>query len=305
METYPFVSVIIPVFNDAARLKLCLAALDKQTYPHGQYEVVVVDNGSNHNQNVPGVVDAFHQANLVEELTPGSYAARNRGIAASKGAVIAFTDADCIPAPDWLEKGVHHLIANPACGMVAGRIEIFFDDHHSPTSFEIYQRVTAFPQEAHLKQFHGGATANVLTYRHVLQKVGNFDSRLKSFGDFEWGKRVFNAGYQQIYADDACVKHPARSSWPQLRKRTMRASGGAYDYFMGQQKTWLQRHKMFARLLFDDLVPPINFTISTFRNSEVQGIWRKFEVSLILLLVRYVSAWEKVRLRFGAVSRRE
>ncbi len=44
--SYPFVSIIIPVFNDAKRLQTCLAALESQTYPSSCYEIVVVDNGS-------------------------------------------------------------------------------------------------------------------------------------------------------------------------------------------------------------------------------------------------------------------
>lgn len=305
MGEYPFISVIIPVFNDAIRLRLCLAALESQTYPQSRYEVIVVDNGSDQDQDVQGVVGLFQQAQLAEEHSPGSYAARNKGISVAKGTVIAFTDADCIPVNNWLEKGVHHLTTTPNCGMVVGRIEIFFEDVNRPTSIELYQSVTAFPQEQHLKQFHGGATANVMTYRRVIEQVGGFDSRLKSFGDFEWGQRVFFVGYQQLYADDVCVKHPARGSWPQLKKRTLRASGGVYDYFMNKQTSWAQKNKMFARLIFDDLVPPINFAISTFRNPEVPGICQKLQISLTLLLVRYISAWEKMRLRFGGVSQRE
>lgn len=49
---YPFVSVIIPVFNDQEPLKLCLAALAKQTYPRSQYEVIVDDNGSNNRKQI-------------------------------------------------------------------------------------------------------------------------------------------------------------------------------------------------------------------------------------------------------------
>lgn len=305
MENHPFVSVVIPVYNDADRLKLCLSALEAQTYPQHQYEVVVVDNGSDNAEDIREIVSLFPRAHMAEERSPGSYAARNKGIALSRGKIIAFTDADCIPVQDWLEKGVHHLAINPSCGMVVGRIEVFFEDLDHPTSVELYQSVTAFPQEQHLKEFHGGATANVLTYRDVIQQVGPFNDRLKSFGDFEWGKRVYHAGYQQVYAADACVKHPARSSWPELKKRTLRASGGVYDYFMGQQKTWLQRNKTFARLVFDDLVPPINFAISTFKNPEVKGIRQKLEVSLTLFGVRYISALEKLRLRFGGTSKRE
>ena len=78
-----FVSVIIPVYNDAERLKKCLLALEKQTYPQAQYEVIVVDNASE--ENIKDVVSQFPQARLTFENSPGSYAARNQGISIAKG----------------------------------------------------------------------------------------------------------------------------------------------------------------------------------------------------------------------------
>lgn len=302
---YPFVSIIIPVFNDAARLRLCLATLEKQTYPQRNYEVIVIDNGSDKDQDIAPVVAEFGQAKIAQELTPGSYVARNKGIAIAQGEIIAFTDSDCIPASDWLEKGVKHLMTIPNCGMVVGRIEVFFENPNQPTSIELYQSLTAFNQEKRLNKFHGGATANVFTRRDVIERVGVFDSSLKSFGDFEWGKRVFIAGYKQIYASDTLVKHPARSSWKQLKKRTMRISGGIYDYFMNQQDSFIHRNKMFVRLILDDCKLPIKLIMKTFTDLKVQNLRQKIDVSLTVFLVRYISVREKIRLRFGGISQRE
>jgi glycosyltransferase involved in cell wall biosynthesis len=83
----PFVSVIIPVFNDAEHLRLCLRALAQQTYPSSCYEVIVVDNGSDDLEAIQAVVAGFGQAIAVLEPTPGSYAARNRGIALAQGEI--------------------------------------------------------------------------------------------------------------------------------------------------------------------------------------------------------------------------
>ncbi|HAA30818.1 MAG TPA: glycosyl transferase family 2, partial [Cyanobacteria bacterium UBA8553] len=78
-QSHPFVSVIVPVFNDAKRLKICLDALEHQTYPKHLYEVIVVDNGSDKNEDIEGVVAQFGQAIASYESIPGSYAARNKG----------------------------------------------------------------------------------------------------------------------------------------------------------------------------------------------------------------------------------
>ncbi|MBD0337554.1 MAG: glycosyltransferase, partial [Cyanobacteria bacterium Co-bin13] len=238
------------------------------------------------------------------EATPGSYSARNRGLALASGRVIAFTDADCVPAPDWLERGVARLQATPNCGQVVGKVNLFFANPQRPTAVELYESLTAFPQERLLREFHGGATANVFTWRSVLDRVGPFNPQLKSNGDIEWGGRVFQAGYEQVYAAEVQVEHPARQSFRELHKRTVRLAGGVYDRLVRSEHAFGQRQKMFARLLLDDLTPPINFVINTFRNPDLKRWQYKAKASLVIFYVRYVSAWEKTRLKLGGISDR-
>lgn len=300
----PFVSVIIPVFNDAARLKICLKALENQTYPKSLYEVIVVDNASDEDENIKGVVAQFGQAFATYESSPGSYAARNKGISLAKGDVIAFTDADCIPSQNWIEKGVSNLLQIPNCGLVAGKIEIFFKDPSHITPVELYESITAFPQKDLLEKQRGGATANVFTFKHVIEQVGVFNPNLKSNGDMEWGQRVYSSGYQQIYADDTCVAHPARSSFKELYRRTIRLVGGVYDLQEKQEYSFLKQNTIFIENLIKNLVPPLMFVFNTLFDSRIKGVEEKFKVSYVMFFVRYVSAWEMIRLKLGGVSAR-
>ncbi len=303
-QSHPFVSVIVPVFNDAKRLKICLDALEHQTYPKHLYEVIVVDNGSDKNEDIEGVVAQFGQAIASYESIPGSYAARNKGISLAKGEVIAFTDADCIPALDWIENGVRNLLQVPNCGLVAGKIEIFFKDSSHITPVELYESITAFPQKKLLEQQRGGATANVFTFKKVIEKVGLFNPNLKSNGDLEWGRRVYSSGYQQIYADDTCVAHPARYSLKELYRRTIRLVGGLYDLQMKPEPSFFKRNKIFLETLVKNSVPPLMFVFNVFFNSSLKGIGQKVKVSGVMFFVRYVSAWEIIRLKLGGVSAR-
>ncbi len=298
-----FVSVIIPVFNDAERLPLCLGAIEQQTYGSGNYEIIVIDNGSDPGQKISAVVAGFAAAAYVYEPKPGSYAARNAGLAIARGSILAFTDADCIPEADWLEKGVSHLLSIPNCGLVAGRIRLFFKGEQA-SPVELYESVTAFPQQRLLQEQHGAATGNVFTFKSVMDKVGWFNDQLKSNGDIEWGERVYQAGFAQHYAADVCVAHPARYSFKELRRRTMRLAGGVFGRFIQPQHSLLQQNMTFARLLVDDLTPPVNFAISTFKDSRLKGFRQKLTVSLVLVWVRYVSATEKIRLKLGGVPDR-
>ena len=78
---------------------------------------------------------------------------------------------------------------------------------------ELFERIELnFSQKAKLEKYQFAMTANLFTFKSVIDKIGNFDSSLKSGGDREWGQRVFAAGYKQVYAEDARVAHPARHS---------------------------------------------------------------------------------------------
>ncbi len=225
-STRPYVSVIIPVYNDLQRLKTCLEALEEQTYPGDLYEVIVVNN--NPLQNIEPDIVNFSNVRLFWESRRSSYAARNKGISNAKGAVIAFTDSDCIPKSDWIERGVTHLLNEPHCGLVAGRIEVFCSDPENPTAIELYEKITAFNQKTYVTRLRFGATANLFTFKNIIEEVGSFNDALLSSGDFEWGNRVFAAGHKQIYADDTCVLHPALKTFGQRFRKRIRIIRGKY-----------------------------------------------------------------------------
>ncbi len=295
----PFVSIIIPVFNDSERLKTCLEALENQTYSKNLYEVIVVDNGSD--EDIESVVNHFTQAVVAFESCPGSYAARNKGISVTKGDVLAFTDADCIPAPNWLEKGVANLLSIPQCGLVAGKIEFFFKDPNRPTAVELYDaHMIGLPQQKFIEKWRYGATANLFTFKRVVEDVGYFDDTLKSSGDKEWGQRVFAAGYKQTYADDTCVAHPARYFLSQLQKKLTRLTGGKQD--LKRRRGY--QFRGFIEDLTKNLLPPLRAYFRIWSDEKLQGNKQKIQIISVMLLVRHLRVWELVRLQLGGKSTR-
>ena len=225
--TLPFVSVIIPVFNDSEKLEACVEALLAQSYPRSRYEVIVVDNGSDepHKEAIKRICK---DVRLEYELATGSYAARNRGIAHAQGEIFAFTDSDCIPAQDWLLVGVQHLSSAPNCGLVVGAVAFSYEDG-TPNACELYDSIVHMRQEEFTTKHRFGCTANVFTHRSVVDKVGGFDKDLKSGGDAEWGQRIFAGGYDQLFARDLVVQHPARGSVMKLVNKGTRLMGGVVD----------------------------------------------------------------------------
>jgi len=299
-DTPLFVSVVVPVWNDAERLSGCLRALEAQTYPDHSYEVIVVDNNSTYatveaTVEVAQVVSSFAHARLIHESTPGSYAARNTGVANARGEIIAFTDSDCVPARDWIERGVGHLVALKGnCAVVAGRIEIFPRLAKQPNAVEQYEVLISLAQKEFVKKYNFGATANLFTFRQVFAKVGTFLAEVKSGGDLEWGRRVIDYGFRLDYSEDARVFHPARASFTQLYSKIVRVTGGLHDLKRLRGRAYLQ----FDRSVFMDLLPPVRAIANILREPSIIR-WRdRIKVCTVLCFVRFVQAFEKSRLAF-------
>ena len=298
----PYVSVIIPVYNDRERLATCLEALQRQTYPPDLFEVLVVDNGST--EPVEPVVAAFSQARCLHESKQGSYAARNRGIAESQGDVLAFTDADCIPDEDWIERGVQRLLSVPGSGLVAGKVDLFAQDSARPNVYEVYDRLFYLDQDVAVHRGHYGATANLFTHRSVIDDVGLFNSQLKSSGDSDWGKRVFDQGYEQLYAEEARVRHPARDAFSQLHRKTVRITGGLRDRD-AQRADRPSRYRMFAlhARLWKPPLRKIAGLLAGKTGRSLPGLGMRIKVALLALYLHYVRRLEFLRLALGGRSK--
>lgn len=217
------VSVVVPIKDDP-RLDHCLAALGRQRLPAGwRVEVVVVDNGSR--ISPADIVSGHPGVRLVHEDQPGSYAARNCGVRASSGAMVAFTDSDCTPHDDWLAQSLAPLQATPDLAAVAGRVELTFPGDRPSTAAGWWEAVEAFPQQEFVTQGFG-ATANLLVRRSVGDAVGWFDAGAKSGGDVQFGRAVLRLGGRLAYLPEAVVRHPARTTSMEVLTKARRTARG-------------------------------------------------------------------------------
>lgn len=112
-----FVSVVVPMHGDELYLEQCVDGLLSQRYPSGARELIFVDNGAS--AQARAVVDGRRDLVVIDESVPGAYAARNAGLRASRGDIIAFTDADCAVSPDWL-NAVSEAMADRYTNVVVG-----------------------------------------------------------------------------------------------------------------------------------------------------------------------------------------
>ena len=97
----PRISVVVCTLNGAERIKKCLAAVQRQSLEEG-LQLVVVDDGSDDDS---AKVAARYGAEVIRHpVNLGLAAARNTGIAAARGPIVATLDDDCEPAPEWAER---------------------------------------------------------------------------------------------------------------------------------------------------------------------------------------------------------
>lgn len=282
----PLVSVIVPAFQHRAELIECLKALCEQDYA-GEYEVIVVNNGAR--GELDDLAPEFPRAVFIDEPTPGSYRARNTGLARARGTVLAFTDADCRPLRTWLTEGVKAALAHPECGLVGGRIDVFPQSPSAVSVAELFDLKFGFPQRHYVERRGYSVTANMFTTREVIAAVGPFRADLRSGGDAEWGQRVYRAGCRLIYNDSAAVLHPARDR-DELIRKLRRTAAGARDRHPDWRAclVWCTRR----------LIPPRHRIRSVLTDKKHRlTAYQKLLLVWLVTAVEWRSAFERFRLQ--------
>lgn len=280
-DVIPFVTVIVPTYNDSEDLARCIEALNKQSYPEECFEVIIANNNP---ANSP--LRTFNFASnvrLIDVAAPGSYAARNAALAIAKGSVIAFTDADCTPEINWLVEGVKAL--QKGADRVAGRVQLYFNSEKQ-TAAELYEKAFAFRQEENVSNGIS-VTANLFVWRKLFEQIGKFDSSLMSGGDVAWNRVATNKGWSLVYEDKAVVYHAARSSIGELKKKKKRVMGGSVviDGLSGIR-------------VIKGLMPPIN-TIKYLRQRRDLSYKDKFFSFFVLYFLKVYGVYVATRVKLG------
>lgn len=211
-------AVIIPHFNDLARLERCLDALMPQAKAH-DLEVMVADNNSA--VSLDSLV-ARHGASglrVVIETEQGAAPARNRGVAETTAPLLFFLDSDCVPAPDWIATA---LAQNLDGALVGGRVDVFDETPAPRSGAEAFETVFAFRQRDYVTRQKFSVTANLVTTRAVFDDVGGFRGGVSE--DNDWCHRAIAKGYALRYCDALAVSHPTRSDWPSLVRKWRRTN---------------------------------------------------------------------------------
>ena len=230
--THPLISIVVPTYARPERLRECLAALVRQTMPADTFEIVVVDDGSP--QPIAPAADttpAGPTIRIIRQPNAGPSAARNRGVAEARGELIALTDDDCLPMPDWLESLV---TAHRQCpeALVGGiTFNGLTDDVFATTSQMIIDLVYEhFNTEEASAYFL--TSNNILCSRAAYSELGGFDTSFPRAGaeDRDFCDRWRASGRLLRLVPAARIEHRHAQNLKQFLGLHYRYGRGAYLY---------------------------------------------------------------------------
>jgi len=227
-----FISVIIPVYQDTEGLRRTLLSL-KQQQDAPDFEVIIEND-------YEGV---------------GSYQTRNKALERSQGKHLAFIDAGTTASPNWLRTGSQNLQhSDYVGGPIARTSDQLFSISKSAKLFGKYRE---FAVEEFFDDAHFFPTTNLFTKRNVIEKVGGFDSRLRSSGDLEFGDRIYRSGFCiQHYDPHLIVSHPFRT-YRQLVEKQKRLASGSSDLKRYYPKRFGNSRFEFVPKIIRALLPPL------------------------------------------------
>lgn len=201
----PFVSVLVPAFNEEKYIRKTILSLLAQDYP--SFEIIVIDNAStDHTASLVRQLIAEKQAmtadirlQLLTEPRKGTNFARECGRRFATGSIIAQVDADCLPESNWLRKGVRALCHFKKHVAVTGPYD-YFDGDYWLRIFSLLSQKLTYPLVNHMVQLsRKGAIligGNAFVRADVLEAAGGYNTALTFYGDdVDLGKRLARLGY--------------------------------------------------------------------------------------------------------------
>ncbi len=236
-------SVIIPAYNAERTLANTLQALLQQTIPREEYEIIVVDDGST---DKTGEIARALADRVIHQENRGPAAARNAGVHAARGDIVLFTDADCEPLPDWIEKmtapfadpevvGTKGAYLTRQRSFIARFVQLEYEDR--------YDRMAKFEQIDFID------TYSAAYRRDIFLANKGFDTIFPtaSVEDQEFSFRLAQKGYKMVFVPEARVYH--------LHNNTLKAYLRR-KFYIGYYKALLTRW-LPERLINDTHTPQV------------------------------------------------
>lgn len=270
MSGTPRIAVVVATFDRSDALARCLDALARQSLPAAEFEVVVVDDGG-----APGLAARLRpleerlQLRVIRQANQGPGVARNSGAAAARAPLVAFTDDDCLPAPDWLRTFVDRLDRDRT-RLYGGRVVNALVANRCSVASQVILELAYRYHNHDLDDVRFLASNNMAVDADAFRRLGGFDRTFRvASEDRDLCARWREAGGRLAFVPEAMVAHAhpltplrfwrqhfayGRGAWRYHRARRRRGTGrfarelSFHFRFVGQAAAELGRHPTGARL---------------------------------------------------------
>ncbi len=270
--TAPFFSIIVPTFNRPEALTACVQAIRQLDYPGDRFEVIIVDDGS----PIPVKTSGYARPGevmitVLRQVNAGPASARNTGAQHAKGEILAFTDDDCIPTPQWLKEMAQSFNDAPT-GLVGGwTINGLVNNLYSIASQMIVEVAYAYflIRNSDLRFF---SSNNMAISAKLFHESGGFNSSFRTSEDREFCARWIRQGHTLVYTPKAIVHHYHHLTLTAFCRQHFSYGRGAYQF-----------HRTRARCGRSLLKPDPRFYVSVFRRAlswkplrmaGLMGLWQ-------------------------------
>ncbi len=246
------ISVVVCTYNGAKKIEKCLKALQKQTLKTGEYEVIVVIDGSKDDTANILIKYSFIKV-IINKTNLGLSHSRNVGVAAAKAQILAFTDDDCVPDKNWL-RNLLKVYSNSVTIGAGGNIIPYktntwllkYYELNNPLShltlelnkssgivfrfLQYFQRsfvLNELPATTKLLSIVG---ANMSMRKSTYELVGGFDKDFRSCGDDDdfWTRlRILKSDADLEYVSNAIIRHDYNPSIKDAFRRNKSYGGGS------------------------------------------------------------------------------
>ena len=207
----PLVSIVVPVYNRAHEIGSCLESLLHLDYPAWRREIIVVDDASR--DHTVSVVRGYDVRLIIQPKNMGQSAARNAGVQAAKGEIVAFIDSDCTADPNWLRELLPYF-HDPRLALVGG----YVDTPRGTSRLDLYEAAHS-PLNMGTKRVIGKGedsvfyvpTCNMLLRKEMYIQTGGLDERLRVGEDVDFCWKLMSMGHRLMYTPEGRVKHKHRN----------------------------------------------------------------------------------------------
>jgi glycosyltransferase involved in cell wall biosynthesis len=253
-QNKPFISIVIPVKNEAKYIDQCVQSLLGQDYGADNYECIFIDNDST--DETVNIIKRYLYTGIfrIYSHSGGTIASvRNFGASKSKSSILAFLDGDCTPTPNWLNAGLKLFDRDNTIGCV-GFVDCPPEDRSTWVEHVWFHLSSSRPSKANV-QVPWLSSYNMIMLRSVFDAVGGFNESLHTSEDADISYKI-SVSHKLILSDIAQVKHldDPKTIQEFFLREVWRGKSGL--------RSLLLANNIFKEMI--SLFPPIIYLIGTF-----------------------------------------